>query len=64
MIIQESFLQALSLGQGPRVCVCVCVCVCVWDSLLPQFRSDINCNFAFIRIWQLSALGQPPAPKL
>ena len=27
MIIQESFLQAFSLGQGPRVCVCVCVCV-------------------------------------
>ena len=33
MIIQESFLQALSLGQGPRVCVCVCVCVCVFGTL-------------------------------
>ena len=31
------------------------------DSLPSQCRSDLNCNFAFIPIWQLSALHQPPS---
>ena len=55
----RSGTQGVCLRACARAHVCVCVCVCVRDSLPSQCRSDLNCNFAFIHTWQLSALHQP-----
>ena len=61
MIIQESFFQALSLGQGPRGCVCVCVCVLgTLYFLNVEVMSIVILHLSIF--WQLSALHHPPPP--